>query len=121
MELDKISPFWFTDIGHKVVYESWEQYILCSDGLNRMWKQFQLFTWGCVKKGEDEYWIQILYVNPTSKPNYFGRIVDDSYISANYLERNAVEVKIKQKDFEQVKEWLIKNNPDSWGMTKLIG
>lgn len=119
MDLAKISPFWFTDVGHKVVYDSWEQYLLWGNNLENMWRDFRLLTWGCKKQAEDEYSLQLIYVNLQSKPNYFGRMLDDNSAAQNYLERNSVEIKIKQKDAEVVRKWLIDRNPDPWGLKNL--
>jgi hypothetical protein len=119
MELEKASPYWFTSVGHKVAYDSWDDYLVWGNNLERMWGNFRLFTWGFKKEGND-YLLQLIYVCLNSTPNCYGEIPDNPQLLTNYLERNGVEIKIKEKDVNRVKEWLIKNNPDPWGLTKLI-
>lgn len=118
MELEKISPYWFASVGHKVSYDSWDEYLLWGNNLENMWGNFRLFTWGCKKEGND-YLFQLIYVSLYIKPLYYGELPDNPMLITNYLERNGVEIKIKEKDVERVKEWLIKNNPDPWALTKL--
>lgn len=118
MELDKISPCWFTDVGHKVTYDTWEQYLLFGENLEKVWKDFILFTWGCQKLSETEYMLQVTYINPSGKPrNYAGET--NVFCEGNYLERAAVEVKFRTKDIEKIRAWLIQKNPDPWALLKL--
>jgi hypothetical protein len=119
MELEKISPYWFTNMGHKVPYESWDEYLAWGNNLEKMWSKFRLFTWGCKKEG-NTYYFQLIYVCVDAKPKFYGEVPDNPQFLSNYLERNGVEIKIKDNDVERVKEWLIKNNPDPWALTKLV-
>lgn len=118
MELAKISPYWFTCVGHKVPYDSWDEYLLWGNNLEKMWSNFRLFTWGCKQEGT-HYLFQLIYISVDTRPTCYGEYPDNPHLLVNYLERNGVEIKINENDVTRVKEWLITHNPDPWGLTKL--
>lgn len=117
MELVKQTQYWIENIEHRVLFDSWNQFLVVGEGLRAHWSSFSLLTWGC-KEEREGFLLQIIYIDlygkkePDRKPIVFGK---------HMFELKSVEISIKESDIQAICKWLEKNNSDLWKMNYLTG
>lgn len=113
MELVEVSNEWITGVDHSVSYDSWDQFAICFDNLNRMWRDMLLLSWAC-RPEKSDYVLQLVYICKESSLSTIGGL------HGRRFEQRCVEVKFKANQAHTIAGWLIHRNPDHWKMNELI-
>lgn len=113
MELVEVSNEWTTGVDHSVSYDSWDQFAICFDNLNRMWRDMLLLTWAC-QPDKSDYVLQLVYICKETTISMM-----KSPLTGRFIQR-CVEVKFKANQAHTIASWLIHRNPDLWKMNELI-
>jgi hypothetical protein len=113
MELVEVSNEWTTGVDHVVMYDTWEQFVICNDNLNRMWRDMILLSWAC-RPELSGFVLQLVYI---SKEPFLSTIINGN---TRRYEQRCVEIKFKSNQASTIAKWLVYRNPDLWKMNDLI-
>jgi hypothetical protein len=112
MELVEVSNEWTTGVEHVVTYDSWDQFVLCSENLDRIWRNVILLTWAC-RPEKSDYILQLVYLCKESPISIRLRANERQF------EHRCVETKFKAHQAHLIASWLLNRNPDLWKVNEL--
>ena len=112
MELVEVSNEWTTGVDHVVNYDSWDQFVLCHDNLNRIWRDMLLLGWACRSEAQG-YILQLVYI---CKERFLSTMINGN---TRRFEQRCIEIKFKAPQAQMIASWLIHHNPDLWKMNDL--
>lgn len=113
MELVEVSNEWTTGVDHVVTYDTWDQFVLCNENLDRMWRNMLLLSWAC-RTDPQGFTLQLVYICREST------ISTITSLHGRRFEQKCVEVKFKANQALSIAKWLISRNPDLWKMNELV-
>jgi hypothetical protein len=113
MELVEVSNEWTTGVDHVVNYDSWDQFVICNENLNRMWRDMVLLSWAC-QPDASGFSLQLVYI---SKEPFLSTIISGQ---SRRFEQRCVEIKFKSNQAPAIARWLVSRNPDLWKMNELV-
>lgn len=112
MELVEVSNEWTIGVGHLVNYDSWDQFVVCSDNLDRIWRNVILLSWAC-RPEISGFTLQLVYLCKEVQLSTTTRMNEQQ------LEQRCVEIKFKANQEHIIANWLLNRNPDLWKVSEL--